>query len=115
MEDRIMVGFTEKVKVFNCDGSKHKTVKARIDTGATMSSIDTHLAAHLNLGPIVRIKKVKSSLGEEIRPVVKVSLILQGKKVRGNFSIADRAHMKYDMLIGQRILKMGFLVDPQKK
>ncbi len=31
-----------------------------------------------------------------------------------HFSIADRAHMKYKVLIGKNILKKGFLIDPSK-
>lgn len=115
MESKKIIGLTEKVKVIGNNDIKEKVVAARIDTGATMSSIDAKLAAQLHLGPIVRTKKVKSSLGEEIRPVVKASLEIAGRKVKGNFSVADRKRMKYVLLIGQNILKMGFLVDPQKK
>jgi hypothetical protein len=29
--------------------------------------------------------------------------------------VADRSHLKYKILIGQNILKKGFIIDPQKK
>ena len=35
--------------------------------------------------------------------------------MKSEFTIADRTHMKYKILVGQNILKEGFLVDPMKK
>ena len=30
-------------------------------------------------------------------------------------TVADRSHMKYKMLIGQNVLKKGFIIDPEEK
>lgn len=88
---------------------------ARIDTGATKSSVDARLAAELALGPVIKTKLVKSAAGNKLRPVIKASIRISGKSLKSEFTIADRSHMKYRVLIGQNILKKGFLIDPTKK
>ncbi len=108
------VGLTEKVKITGPKG-KSKILKARIDTGATISSIDSKLAARLNLGPIIRTKLVKSASGNSSRPVMKARIKVAKKELEADFTIADRSHMKYAVLIGQNILKKGFLIDPSKR
>ena len=108
---KAIIGLTEKVKVIGKKG-KSKTLMARIDTGATISSIDAKLAANLHLGPVVRTKLVKSAHGNKTRPVIPVKLKMAGKEIKSEFTIADRKHMKYAVLIGQNILKKGFLIDP---
>lgn len=110
---RIMIGLTEKVTVFGQD--KKKRVVARIDTGATKSSIDAKLAAELKLGPIVRTKLVKSATGNTMRAVIKARIEIAGKVMDSEFTIADRSHMKYSVLVGQNKLKEGFLIDPSRK
>ncbi|MDP7179802.1 MAG: RimK/LysX family protein [Candidatus Woesearchaeota archaeon] len=106
-----VIGLTEKVTILG-NKKEDKTLSARIDTGATKSSIDVDLAADLNLGPIIKSKLVKSASGNKLRPVIEASVKLAGKKLKGEFSLADRSHMKYMVLIGQNLLKKGFLVDP---
>ena len=108
---KTIIGLTEKVIVI---GKKKRKLTARIDTGATISSIDAKLAAGLSLGPIVRTKMVKSAHGSRSRPVVIVKIKIKNKTLESEFTIADRKHMKYAVLIGQNILKEGFLIDPTK-
>jgi hypothetical protein len=56
---------------------------ARIDTGAARSSIDTDLARELGLDLAGAEKlTVKSSLGVETRPVVRVTLQIDGRSIR---------------------------------
>ena len=110
---KAIIGLTEKVKIIGPD-RKTRTVLARIDTGATISSIDAKLAARLSLGPIVRTKMVKSAHGSRSRPVILVKINIKGKKLESEFTIADRKHMKYSVLVGQNILKNGFLIDPTR-
>jgi len=110
--DRIVIGLTEKVNIQSGEGRKN--VSAKIDTGATKSSIDTNLAAELKLGPVIKSKLVKSAHGSKLRPIIEASIELAGKKIKSEFTLADRAHMKYRILIGQNILKYGFLIDPMK-
>ena len=110
---KTIIGLTEKVRISGGKG-KSKVITARIDTGATISSIDSRLATKICLGPVVETKVVKSAHGNRKRPVVIAELVIAGKKKKAGFTIADRRHMKYAMLIGQNILKQGFLIDPSK-
>jgi len=110
--EKTIVGLTEKVFVFGA--WKSKDVTARIDTGATKSSIDGSLARELGIGPVLRIAVVKAAHGISRRPVVVVKLKIAGRILAAEFTIAKRTHMRYRMLIGQNILKRGFLIDPSK-
>ena len=112
IDGRVLIGLAEKVSVEFARGIK--TVAAKIDTGATKSSIDTNLAAELKLGPVIKSKIVKSAHGSKLRPIIEATIHLAGKKIKSEFTLADRAHMKYRILIGQNILKDGFLIDPRK-
>lgn len=108
-----ILGFHEYIYMISPTG-KEKRIKARIDTGATKSSIDINLAAQLNLGPVVGIRKVRNSMGESNRPIIKASVRINGRRIRASFTINDRSGLNYPVLIGQNILRMGFVVDPQK-
>ena len=112
LDGKVVIGLTEKVNVNHQKG--RKAVIAKIDTGATKSSIDTNLAAELKLGPVIKSKLVKSAHGSKLRPIIEATIELAGKKIKSEFTLADRAHMKYRILIGQNILKDGFLIDPSK-
>ncbi len=112
-KDKTVIGLTEKVVIKSPQG-KEKEVSARIDTGATTSSIDVGLAADLKLGPILKSKFIKSASGQGLRAVVRASITLEDKEVETEFTLADRSNMKYDVLVGQNILTKGFLIDPSK-
>lgn len=109
---KIVIGLAERVNVHYPKGNK--SVISKIDTGATKSSIDTNLAAELRLGPVIKSKLIKSAHGSKLRPIIEATIELAGKKIKSEFTLADRAHMKYRILIGQNILKDGFLIDPTK-
>ena len=86
---------------------------AKIDTGADSSSIDKELAQELGEKKIQSHKIIKSALGRHRRPLINVALQLQGKHFEEKFTLSDRSHLKYKVLIGKDILqKEGFLVDP---
>lgn len=115
MKDKVILGLIEQVTVY---GGKERQAKvlARIDTGATSSSIDYTLAGELLLGPVISSKVVKSASGIKKRPTIKVKIILKGTKIEEEFTLADRSHMTYRILLGQNVLKKGnFLIDPLKK
>ena len=112
LNGKVVIGLAEKVMVHYPKGRKNAV--AKIDTGATKSSIDTNLAAELRLGPVIKSKLVKSAHGSKLRPIIEAEIELAGKKIKSEFTLADRAHMKYRILIGQNILKDGFLIDPTK-
>ncbi|NQU99025.1 ATP-dependent zinc protease [Candidatus Woesearchaeota archaeon] len=111
---KTIVGLTEKVKL-NGKNKNNETIVARMDTGATNSSIDLNLASKLTLGPIIESKVVKSTHGTRLRPVIEADIEIHGKKIKEKFTLADRSHMRFPVLIGQNILKKGFLVDPSKE
>jgi len=106
------IGLTEDVTVISRIGKKRVT--ARVDSGATISSIDVDIAAKLRLGPIIKAKTVKSTAGNTRRAVVEAKVVIHGKTMKAEFTIANRSNMKYGMLLGQNILKKGFLIDPSK-
>jgi len=105
---RIEIGFIEKIKIGN------KTLPARIDTGAAYSSICTELAEKLKLGPVIKHIKVRTSNGEERRPVVEAEIEIKGKKIKTLLNIADRKNMIYPILIGRRVLRNSFIINPSK-
>ena len=112
LKNKTVVGLTEKVKIRSNDLKKEKTVIGRIDTGATMSSIHTKIVNELGLGPVLSSKKVKNANGVTIRPVIEINIVLHRKHMKCNFTVTDRSHMKYEVLIGRNILQKGFLIDP---
>jgi hypothetical protein len=119
-DKRQVIGLTEKVILTGHEG-KSREVTARIDTGATTSSIDSNLSAELSLGLVIdsqgkiKTKKIRSAHGRGVRPVVRVSIEIAGRHMKKKFTLADRKHMKYAVLIGQNVLKEGFfLIDPLK-
>lgn len=113
-DDKMVIGLTEEILVRGTDERWHKVV-ARIDTGATKSSIDQKLAEELSLGPVIKNKMFRSAHGKGERPIVSVAVRLCGKEITKHFSVIDRGHMKYRLLIGQNILKHGFLIDPSRQ
>jgi hypothetical protein len=112
--NRVVLGFVENVLLIGNNNQK-KNISARIDTGAEKSSIDARVAAELHLGPIIKRKLINSAHGKMVRPVMEAIISIGGKKLRSEFTIADRNHMKYKVLVGQNVLKEGFLIDPLKK
>jgi len=113
IEGKTVIGLTEPIIIFTKSGEK-RTINAKIDTGASKSSVDLSLARELKLGPIIRSKLIKSAQGNQIRPVIEADIELAGKRRIEEFTIADRWHMKYRVLVGQNILKHGYLIDPSK-
>ena len=65
---------------------------------------------HMTLQKVVLIR---SGNGITIRPFIKISSEIEGVKYVGTYSIADRSHMQYNVLVGKPELK-HFLVDPSK-
>ena len=69
--------------------NKKKKLKAKVDTGADKSSIDTTLASQLGLGPVIKTKKIWSAVGGMVRPVIKADIKINGKELNSDFTIAD--------------------------
>jgi len=113
LKNPVVIGLIERITI-NGPG-KSETLLAKVDTGATKSSIDLKLAKELDLGPVIRSKMVKSAHGNKLRPIVEINIVIAKKNIRTEFTLADRRHLKYMVLIGQNILKNGFIIDPLKK
>jgi len=103
---------------------------ARIDTGADLSSLDArdlvvrNNFAEFNLGkrwgsrrlrlPVIEWRRIQTSLGTEIRPVVEISICLGSKLFRTPVTLKDRSEMLYPFLVGRTALSGKFLVDSSR-
>src|ERR1051325_5192569 len=103
---------------------------ARIDTGADLSSLDArdlvvrNNFAEFNLGkrwgsrrlrlPVIEWRRIQTSLGTEIRPVVEISICLGSKLFRTPVTLKDRSEMLYPFLVGRTALSGRFLVDSSR-
>lgn len=110
-----------------------KLIPAKIDTGAEASSI---WASHIRVGkdgilrfrlfgensPYYNGKVIKrrdynvivtrSAMGQEqIRYTTHIPIVINGRKVRVRFSLADRSRNNFPVLIGKRTLQGKFVVD----
>lgn len=112
MDKKTVVGLIEEVTIFG--KGKQQKVIARIDTGAKSNSIDFNLAKKLGINSKGKTTIVKSSMGKVKREVVDLDIGIAGKKFKGIFTIANRSHLKYPVLIGRNILINGFIIDPSK-
>ncbi|MFO7838526.1 MAG: RimK/LysX family protein [Desulfosalsimonadaceae bacterium] len=133
--DKILVGRVEKVRLTPPD----HVFQARIDTGATTSSLDgremekferdgspwVRFKLQGNEGdalyeiekPIVRhVRIVQASTSEsDRRPVVKLQCQIGRIKVIEEFSLEKRAHLDYQVLVGRNILRDLMVVDVAQK
>jgi hypothetical protein len=134
-DDKLVIGRVERVDFprFGLIG-----LEAKIDTGALTSSIhcaDVQVEAEDDDGMRVisftlldpehpdyngrrfRSRKVgtrvvRSSNGEEQeRHVIAADLVIAGRTIRTEFTLADREPMRYPVLLGRRLLRRNFLVD----
>jgi len=113
IDKKDIIGLSERITVLS--SKKQKTLLARIDTGAIISSVDAKLALELGLGPIKKTRRVKNANGIRTRPVVKCSFKIRGKKYTTDVTLADRKNLKFRVLIGQNILKKTkLMIDPRK-
>lgn len=104
----------EKIKILKGD-KKKRLILAKIDTGAWSSAIDVGLATDLGLfdeGKIKGFRRKLSSLGEENRPVIPVTVWVSGKKISTHMTVSDRSLLRYLVIIGREDLK-GFVVNPE--
>ena len=104
----------EEVIVTDREGEK-QTIFAKVDTGAYRTTIDENIAKKHGLHkPIINRKDVRGALGKETRPIVEINMNIRGRNVKTECFLADRAHMKYDMILGRRDLR-GFLINPERR
>jgi hypothetical protein len=96
-----VIGTQELVRITGPDGESREVV-ARIDTGASSSSLDDDIAEDLGFdldhAPTVT---VSSSLGEEERPVVTGELQFAGRSAPARLTVTDRSERSTEALIGR--------------
>tara|TARA_Y100000310_G_scaffold345145_1_gene462173 strand:+ start:1378 stop:1767 length:390 start_codon:yes stop_codon:yes gene_type:complete len=107
--EKTIIGFYEDIIIGG------REVRAKIDTGASVSSIDSSLAEVLKAGPVVSRTTIVNAHGRDVRPVVRLEVEMGGKKMNARFNVAARGHMRYQVLIGKNILRKGFIIDPKKR
>jgi len=124
-EDKIAIGSVEDVMLLPWG----ITLKARIDTGAAISSLDVceitrkeknevEFRLSKRTGgfqvrlPVKAWKKIRSPEGPiERRPIVELEICLGPKRFRTEVTLNDRSHMDYPLLIGRKTLEGKFVVD----
>lgn len=131
MSDLTIIGRAERIDIpdFDIFG-----VPAKVDTGADSSSVwasDIHLEGDtlcyklfgqgdkLYTGkeiyvqpPHYKVIRIASSFGhKELRYVVKLRLVVNGRHIKTTITLANRSNKTYPMLLGRRMLAKKFLVD----
>lgn len=114
------------------------TMLARIDTGATTSSVDAQnikkyerdgkswLKFSIKNRKTGKITEFESKLTRtveikrhgaepQIRPITKLKMKLGTVTLNSEFSLADRSSFEYPILIGRNVLDGSFIVDVSKK
>lgn len=132
---RVVIGRIEFVVVRDVN----LRLKARIDTGAGVSSIHAKILEIKKTPDGERVKfqitdaqgvaktlerdvvgwsqiKVMGTDQKNRRPIVELRICLGGKKLKGRVNLNDRSAYLYPVLIGRNLLNTGkFLVDPSEK
>ena len=125
-----VVGWVEHVRVY----PGGVVVKAKVDTGATTSSLDCECIDPIIVDgeqwvsfsvqsesgkivsmkkPVLRIAKIKRHFGEQQqRYVIKLGICLGSVYREEEVTLVDRSGFNYPMLIGRSFLQKDFLVDP---
>jgi len=106
-----ILGVIEKVTIYGND--KKKTVRAKVDTGAYRTSIDSSLVEELGLDPHGTFVRVRSGSGRQKRRTVKLRFKLKGKEMETIATYTPRGHLRFPVIIGRKDMK-GFVVDPMK-
>ena len=109
-------------------------VPVRIDSGAATSAIHCSRVKLIQEGEITKLHfyldirrgapqqlfsvtdfketVIRNSFGkEEKRYVIKTGIRIFGRKIRAEFSLANRRKMRYPVLLGRKFLKNRFMID----
>ncbi len=125
--EKITVGAVEEIVLLPW-GVK---LPARIDTGATTSSLDVcdikvdgkyvnfsladRCGGHKVRRPLLGWKEVHTSEGSERRPIVMMEICLGSRIINAHVTLNDRSQMEYPFLVGRKTLRGKFVVDVSRK
>jgi len=132
-EELLIFGQTEYITIL----PGHVRLPARVDTGATTSSIhavnikkferDGKKWVRFNLvaadgrkvkmeRPWIRTIEVKRhGTKQQVRPVVNLEALIGPLRIRTQFSLTDRSQFKFPVLIGRSLLEGKAVVDVNRK
>jgi len=110
-EQTAILGVIEKVTIYGKD--KKRTVRAKVDTGAYRTSIDSDLVDDLGLDPHGTFVRVRSGSGRQKRRTVKLRFKMKGKEIETIATYTPRGHLRFPVIIGRKDMK-GYMVDPTK-
>jgi hypothetical protein len=130
---REIVGWVEHARIYPGD----MELKARVDTGARMSSLGIEFYEYFQHGnetwvrfsvtnyrgetltlerKLQRIARIKREPGiKKERPVIRIGICFAGIYQEIEANLEDRGHMIYPMLVGRDFLDGHFLVDPNAR
>ena len=109
-ERATIVGEEERVEIWAAGGEESVEQIAKIDTGATFSSIDDDLARELKVDlEGAEIATITSAMGKEYRPLVPVRMEVAGETIDTKATVSSRDGMDNQVLVGRRDLG-GFLI-----
>jgi hypothetical protein len=122
-QDKITIGEVEEIILLPWG----VRMPARIDTGASQSSIDAQdlkiednmaeFRLHKRYGglrlrlPVIEWQDVRSSEARDRRPVVEMEFCLGPRRIRTKVSLNDRSMVTYPLIIGRDVLRNNFVVD----
>ncbi len=123
-----IIGTNTRIKVAGI-----ANVPAKVDTGADSSSIwassihinpegclefclfapsSPHYTGEKIVSSNFRVQKVRNSTGDVgIRYCATLPVVIRGRRIKANFTLADRSGNNFPVLIGRKTLKNRFLVD----
>lgn len=114
-EEMPTLGATEQVVLVNEETGEEVEALARIDTGAFYTSIGQDLADDIGLDTEnAETITARSTLGEETRPLVDVTMRIAGQERNVRVTVTDRSDVSDPMLIGRQDLT-GFTVDTSQE
>jgi len=96
--------------IVHYNGNTHHA-RAKMDTGANLSSIDKSLLDELGIPLTGELICIKSANGVRYRPTANVVIEIGGRKKTVVATVAERNHLNFPILIGYKDMK-GFLIKP---
>ncbi len=128
----IDIGWREWISIIDI---KDFYLKAKIDTGATISALHaTHIEEFDFKGdkyikfrlydsksykmikkPIVGYKMIKNSFGKkQLRPLINISIKIGNNTIHTIITLTTRSRMTYPVLIGRSALDNNYRINPRK-